>query len=324
MDTRQNEDLITIGITAYNAAATIERALRSTLGQSWPNSEIIVIDDASNDETPDILTKLSKEYEQLQIIRHEKNRGVAASRNRIIKEAAGEFIAFFDDDDESAPERLEKQYRRITAYEQQYADGAPVICHTARIQHYPDSRSHYEPTIGTDERTPAPSGEDVAKRILFGKPMTNGFGSLATCSQMARTKTYRDLNGFDENFRRCEDTEFNIRLALAGGHFTGIAEALVIQAMTYGSDKSIKDERCYYVACIQKHRTFIEKYMPYFFCENWLAAKYDYLAGNTGHCAKKMITLALRHPVHTLRRLYWAAPNLSFNRRFKRFHERAA
>src|SRR5262245_33193859 len=104
--------LVTIGITAFNAAPTIERAVRSALAQSWRPVEILVVDDGSKDATPEILAKLRRDQPELRLFRHDKNQGVAAARNRILAEAAGDLLAFFDDDDESLPERVETQRRR--------------------------------------------------------------------------------------------------------------------------------------------------------------------------------------------------------------------
>ena len=56
--------------------------------------------------------------------------------------------------------------------------------------------------------------------------MKDGYGACPTCCQMARTSTYQTVNGFDSKFRRSEDTEFCIRLAMNGGHFVGIKNLL--------------------------------------------------------------------------------------------------
>jgi glycosyltransferase involved in cell wall biosynthesis len=146
-------ELVTIGITAFNAASTIERAVRSALAQSWRPVEILIVDDGSEDATPEILAELRKEHPEIRLIRHDRNLGIAATRNRILAEARGELLAFFDDDDESLPERVEAQRRRILEYEREFADGAPVICHTARLQLYPGWRPtngpHHGGTRGT-------------------------------------------------------------------------------------------------------------------------------------------------------------------------------
>ena len=84
-----------------------------------------------------------------------------------------------------------------------------------------------------------PFGLSVAKRILLGKHLKDGYGACPTCSQMARLSTYKIVSGFDSKFRRGEDTDLIIRLAINGTHFIGIQEALVEQTMTISPDKSV-------------------------------------------------------------------------------------
>lgn len=312
--------LITIGITAYNAENTLEKAVLSAIRQDWENTDIVIVDDYSIDKTAEILRRLSKQYTALRIFQQSRNSGVATVRNRIIEEAKGDFIAFFDDDDESAPERLMCQYQRITTYEQAFANGAPVICHTARTQVYPDVERRYESTMGTDESGLAPHGEAVAKRILMGKPIKNVFGSTATCSQMARTSVYRDLDKFDEKFHRSEDTDFNIRAALAGAHFVGIKKPLVTQTMTLAADKKLDEERACALQLLEKHKTFIDRKSSYSFCCRWIEAKYDFLAGDKKYFLLKMLKLFVSYPIETLKRFFWALPNIGFNVKLNRFH----
>ncbi len=90
--------LISLIITNFNYARYLERAIRSALYQSIDKSkyEIIVVDDASTDESLNIL----KNYEgDIRIIRFEKNRGLSAARNEGIKKAKGQFVVFLDSDD---------------------------------------------------------------------------------------------------------------------------------------------------------------------------------------------------------------------------------
>ena len=315
-----SEPLITIGITAYNAQETIERAVRSAAAQDWPSTEILVVDDASTDGTCAAIESQQKDMPNVKLLRHEKNKGVAAARNTIIENAAGEFVTFFDDDDESTPDRLTRQYKRLKDYERDFANGAPVICHTARRQIYPDGQERIEPTMGCHEEEAAPHGQAVAQRILFGKSSGGDFGAMATCSQMARTRTYRDLGGFDASFRRSEDTDLNVRLALAGGHFVGIADPLVIQTMTMSNDKSLKDEEIFTLKLLEKHRDFIASKTCYPACRAWIRAKYTLLGGNKKAFAAKLLSLCLRHPVFVFQRISRALPNLGFNIVFSRFY----
>jgi len=311
--------LITIGITSFNADDTINEAFESAVNQTWVNKEIIIVDDASTDETSKILKQLKLDYSDIQISLQSQNRGVAACRNEIIHLARGEFLAFFDDDDVSIPERIEKQYKRIIDYEKKICPNSYAICHAARTQKYPNGTSRYEHTMGINKGL-APNGTEVALRILTGEKGPNLFGSLATCSQMARLSLYRRLEGFDENFRRSEDTDFNVRAAMKGTHFIGIKEPLIIQNMTLSIDKKLSEEEYYALKLLDKHKDFLNGYNSYDFCCSWLKMKYKFLNKSMLCFFKKFIMIFLKHPILTIKKVIWALPNIKFNLTFQKFN----
>lgn len=312
--------LVTIGLTTYNAADSVVCAISSALSQTWRPIEIVAVDDCSTDATREVLDHLAALHTELRVFSNEVNGGVAVSRNRILEQARGEFVVFFDDDDESLPTRVEEQLGRIVDYEQKFAEGAPVICHTARTLHYPHGEVRLEPTMGQIGGKQAPAGSALARRILIGTPLEDGYGACPTCSQMARLSTYRLVDGFDPALRRGEDTDFNIRLALAGGHFVGIASPLVIQTMTKTFDKSLQEEYRNMRRLLEKHRDFLEREGQYEFCCEWLNLKQAWLERRRVAFAMRLLRLALTRPLLTLRRLYIALQNIGVNRAFSRFH----
>lgn len=315
----EEQPLITAGITACNAEATIARAVRSALGQTWSPLEVLVVDDGSTDATAEIVAAMAAAEPCLRLIRLETNRGVAAARNAILQHAAGTFVAFFDDDDESLPERIERQYRRIVDYEHAQQTDL-VICHSARRQHWPDGSERIEPTMGCAPEVRAPAGREVVERILIGRPCEESPGSCATCAQMARLSVYRRGGGFCEELRRGEDTELNVRLARLGAHFAGIAEPLVVQHMNLTSDKALATERESQLHLLALHRDLLEPGGWYGFCRAWVALKYDYLSGRHIAALVQGARLFARHPLKTLQRLAWALPNRGFNRGLRRFY----
>jgi glycosyltransferase involved in cell wall biosynthesis len=309
--------MVTIGIPAFNAAATIERALCSAAAQTWRPIEILIVDDCSTDGTQEILSAQQTRNRAIRLYRNAINQGVGVSRNRILSEARGEFVIFFDDDDASDPDRVVAQLTRILDYESRFANGSPVVCHTARRVIYEDGSQKIALTMGQDEGRPAPSGLPVAERVLLGKRLKNGYGSCATCSQMARRSTYQLVNGFDPLLRRCEDTDLNIRLALAGAHFVGIGRPLVTQYMTKTSEKSLAEEYRNILYLMRKHREFMEQRGQYEFCQKWIYAKQAWLESRHARFARSALSLLLSHPGLTSRRLALAAPNIGLNRSFR-------
>src|SRR5438477_5728062 len=123
--------VITIAITCHNAGDTIERTMRSALAQDWPNFEIVAVDDCSTDSSRAILEAWTRREGRLRLLRHEINKGYPGSLNTAIAAARGAFIAIFDDDDDSVPERLRAQVDRIIEYERKTGTGL-VFCYANR------------------------------------------------------------------------------------------------------------------------------------------------------------------------------------------------
>lgn len=104
-----NNKKVTIIVTTYNSAAFIENCIDSLLNQSIDNIEIIVVDDASTDDTVAIL----KKYSTIKVIMLKENGGTYHARNIGIKQSTGEFITFQDSDDWSHPERVARQLLQL-------------------------------------------------------------------------------------------------------------------------------------------------------------------------------------------------------------------
>ena len=316
-----NLPLITIGIATYNSFETVERSIYSALSQDWHPLEIIVVDDFSTDNTLNLLKKLEGKHKEIRVINNSQNLGIGFVRNQIICEAKGEFLAFFDDDDISKNNRLNSQYKRIINYEKKKKIFPLVICHTNRKVIYPNGIIRIHSTMGTKLGSNIPKGIEVAKRILLGKHLSNGYGSCPTCSQMARLSTYKIVSGFDSKFRRGEDTDLIIRLAMNGTHFIGIQEALVEQTMTISSDKSIDIDFKYMFLLLKKHKTFIEKYGNYNFCFLWLNIKYLFSKRMYFRATVKLILLLIKYPIETIIRFSLSLQNLQINKDFAYFHK---
>ena len=214
----------------------------------------------------------------------------------------------------------QSRWTAILNYEREFAGGQLVVCHAARRLIYPDGTEKVAPTMGESDGRVAPAGAAVAARILLGTPLEGGNGGCPTCSQMARLSTYRALGGFDPAFRRSEDTEFNVRLAKAGGHFVGVRRPLVTQRMTKTSEKSLEDELRYTKAILEKHRDVLDRHGDGGFAFRWLDLKQTWLQGHRAAFILGLMTLMLRYPRRTVMRLLWATPNIGLNRAFARFH----
>jgi glycosyltransferase involved in cell wall biosynthesis len=98
---------ISVIILTHNRAALLPRAISSVLNQTYQSFELLIVDDASKDNTREVVGSFCDN--RTTYIRHEVNKGEAASRNTGILNSKGEYIAFLDDDDEWLPKKLEMQ-----------------------------------------------------------------------------------------------------------------------------------------------------------------------------------------------------------------------
>ena len=100
--------LVSILIPAYNAERWIADTIRSALAQTWPRTEIIVVDDGSTDGT---LT-LARGFESARVkVVSQPNRGAAAARNQALKLSSGEYLQWLDADDLLAPDKVQLQMK---------------------------------------------------------------------------------------------------------------------------------------------------------------------------------------------------------------------
>lgn len=115
-------ELISVVITTYNREDLLERAIRSVIAQTYPAVELIIVDDCSNEKTPQLIEKIRPECDMrfVRFIyeRNVKNSGSNFSRNRGYALSQGFFVTGLDDDDYFLPERLSKLASR---YDDNYA-----------------------------------------------------------------------------------------------------------------------------------------------------------------------------------------------------------
>lgn len=102
-------DKVQVCLPVYNASRFVKETILSLLNQTHKNLEVLVLDDASSDDTYDILVEMAKRDPRLSLYRNESNQGILFSRNRLFELANARFIALADADDLFEPERIEAQ-----------------------------------------------------------------------------------------------------------------------------------------------------------------------------------------------------------------------
>jgi glycosyltransferase involved in cell wall biosynthesis len=194
--------LVTVAIPTYNRASWLGECVRSSLSQTYPRIEVLISDNASTDETHDVLKQLNDA--RLRIIRQKTNIGLLSNWNFCLAEARGEYIVFVSDDDRIAPQFVERcvdligkepQIPAILALSDTYSTSAGRI---------------WSPKGSQRVSTGIRDGAEVMAEYL------NDQLSINMCSIMLRTRALRALGGFRLDLPHAADVAAWAGLVLSG------------------------------------------------------------------------------------------------------------
>ena len=118
---------VTIGIPVYKSVDYVQRSIDSALKQTYSSIEFLIIDDCGADGSIEIVEQMKAGHHRgrdIRIIKNEQNKGVAASRNRIIDEASGEYLYFMDSDDVIAENTIALMMQHIRQYDAEIVLGS--------------------------------------------------------------------------------------------------------------------------------------------------------------------------------------------------------
>lgn len=181
---------ISVIITTYNRYSFLENALESVLFQTRRPDQIIVIDDASTDETPNSF----KDRPEIFYYKNEHNSGISASRNIGIQKANGDWICFLDSDDQWHPEKLEKQSKALDK------DPEYLISHTNEIW------------IRRGRRVNQGKRHEKSGGWIFEKCIP--LCVISPSSVMIHKSIFNNIGTFDEELPVCEDYDLWLRICL--------------------------------------------------------------------------------------------------------------
>jgi hypothetical protein len=195
--------LVSVVIPAYNQAEFVGAAIESVLRQTYARVEIIVVDDASPDNTVDVVRQFDDP--RVRLISHTENRRLPATRNTGMVASSGDLIAFLDADDFFHAEKLQ--------------------AHVGFLRDYPEVGVSYNARFELNH-----SSETI--REIWRPPLTVGLEDLmlgfpfAPSDMVVRRDWAFKVGLFNPAMGSAEDTDFPCRLALAGCRFAGIDRAL--------------------------------------------------------------------------------------------------
>ena len=198
---------VSVVAAVFNGERDVEAACRSVLCQSYLDVELLVVDDASTDETPHILERLSAEDNRLRSVRNSVQLGQTWSLNRGLELSRGDFIARIDADDLFRPEKLERQV--------EYLDGHPDVTVVGtwamRIAENGDAVGLFRAPVATD---------DIDFGLLHSSP-------LCHVSVLMRRAAVLGVGGYRGEYRYAADFKLWSDLRRAGCRLANIPEVLV-------------------------------------------------------------------------------------------------
>jgi glycosyltransferase involved in cell wall biosynthesis len=192
---------VSVLLTSYHHQDYLKECICSALEQTFRDYEIIAVDDASQDASPEILQSLLGGHPQAQLILHKENRGTYPSLNEALARARGEYAAILNSDDVWLPEKLERQVALMQA------DPDIAFCHTSGW--FINDKG--ERLAGKPMGFAFPEGE---REFTLADFVRNNCAIAS--SVMFRVSWVRDLGGFDESFKNLGDWDMWLKLAEKG------------------------------------------------------------------------------------------------------------
>jgi glycosyltransferase involved in cell wall biosynthesis len=220
---------VSVIMSAYNAADSIENSIKSILSQSYENFEFLICNDGSIDRTNAILTKYSQEDSRIKLYNNVRNIGLTKSLNILINNSTGKVIARQDADDISFPHRLEVQLAYIKNENYEFVTSRALIKDTEKLI---PGISFYLPT---------------SFLLNFKNPFIHG--------TLAITKKALDKVGnYDENFYYSQDYKLFSDLIAVGIKFKNINEPLYQLNMKNNISQQYIHKQDYYAKCVRNNK----------------------------------------------------------------------
>jgi glycosyltransferase involved in cell wall biosynthesis len=199
--------LVSVIIPAHNRAQLVQKAIESVLMQSYKNLEIIVVDDASDDATPQVLANFSASDPRVKVLTNEKNLGLVRNLNKGISVSRGKYIARLDDDDLWIdPGKIENQVQFLEDNKDYVLIGSGVI----KVDEQGKEVS----------RILFPEKDKEIREIMFLK------SPFVHSGVVFRKDVFEKLGGYNENLKVCEDYDLWMRMGKTG-KFYNIPEYFV-------------------------------------------------------------------------------------------------
>lgn len=203
--------IVSVNMSAYNTEQYVAEAVDSMMGQTAGDLELVIVDDGSQDDTLEVLSRYKDP--RLRVV-SQTHRGISHARNHALRLSRGRYIAVMDSDDVSMPTRLERQ---IDFLESHSAVG--VVGTAARFVDELEGREW--------DYAPPTADEALRRHLVRGNPFVH-------TSVMMHRSLLEEVGGYNEKYPYLVDYELFVRLA-PRTRFANLSEALVVHRQRMGS-----------------------------------------------------------------------------------------
>lgn len=184
--------LVSVLMATRNRASFLEESIESVLSQDYEHWELLIVDDASTDETPALLQDYAKKDARIRIVHNESNIGLTKSLNKALAMARGVYIARLDDKDLADPRRLRLQVEFLESHPAVALVGSWVL-------------KTREGGTSYVKKLPTQQGE-IKRALIFFNPFVHS-------AIMMRKSALDAVGGYDEGWLYAQDYELYFRLA---------------------------------------------------------------------------------------------------------------
>ena len=285
MTAAPDQPRLSVVLPTRDRAERLSEAIASVLAQTFPSFELLVVDDASGDRTPEVVAAIGDP--RVRYLRRETSGGAAAARNHGIRHARGELVAFLDDDDAYLPEFLESFDRAFAAAPAETGFG---WCGARVVAVGPEGprvrlEAVWQPEVETRE-------EAYRLFLVDRKVGTNG-------GLVVRREILEEVGGFDEGFSRAEDTDLLVRLARKAD-FLVVPRVLMVIHEHQGPRLTVYDVRMAeaYDRLIEKNRAALETRPDLYFELLYKATWLYYHGGDRRRGRARWAQAFRRRPFH--------------------------
>lgn len=214
--------LVSIIVPAYNASSTLARCVDSLVGQSYPDIEIILVDDGSTDSTPDLCNKFASSLRNCTTI-HQCNGGLSSARNAGLRIAHGQYVYFIDSDDHLSSETIAALVASLTRCEadmavggiQWVSDEGKIISIDCADETMLDEEGYWRAALGID-RTKGKTEYIISCGKLFHR-------KLFASESFDEGKIHEDEFIIHRLVRQCERIAM---VGMAGYHYVKSSESI--------------------------------------------------------------------------------------------------